>query len=267
MPNESSIADDYNTRGALDCGKCGVDSVRGGASARTRFLICFGAVLLGAALVPVDGAVSSLFARHKVGGDVKRELEMLQQFGAISSLVIVSVLIVLLDRGRVRSLADLFAAAGLTALGANILKMCIGRLRPRTAPLLDDPLTFCWPWTTSSLTRDGITTERHAWEFWNAGSLKLADLWSMPSSHTAAAVALAMFLLRQYPALRPFCIVMVVIVGCARVVLHAHFPSDVVIGAGLGWVVSSWVLSGGVGQRVLNLVRPVGPAQKRASVR
>src|SRR6185295_16815835 len=197
MPTDSSIDPHYNQRGAANSRATRAGLMWLGTSARSQLLICVGAIILAAALVPLDGPIARAVARHPVGGDVKRELETLQQFGAIGSLLIVSAIVALLDRPRNRSLADLFAAAGLTALGANILKLAIGRLRPRTPPLSDDPLTFCWPWTTSSLTRDGVTTERHAWEFWNSGSLKLADLWSMPSSHTAAAVALALYLVRQ----------------------------------------------------------------------
>jgi undecaprenyl-diphosphatase len=61
----------------------------------------------------------------------------------------------------------------------------------------------------------------------------------MPSSHTAAACALAVVIARLYPKLTPLMIVLACIVGTARVVLGAHYPSDVVIGGALGATIAS----------------------------
>lgn len=238
-----SIAADYTPgRSALDARPRGL----------AAGLIIALAILLAAALLPVDPAISSLMRRIQVGGDFKRELETLQQFGAIGSLLITAVIIALVDPARRRTLADLFFAAAATAVAANIVKMTLGRPRPRLA----DPWNLVLPWRTYPLEKDGATLERHAWEFWRARELNLADLWSMPSSHTSAAVVLAMFLTLAYPRLKPFCIAMVAVVASARVILTAHYPSDVVIGAALGYLVAGLCFRKQLGQRILTAFTP-----------
>lgn len=208
------------------------------------------------AALPVDGIVSHAVLKAgegtpgaarllpRVGGDLKRELEFLQQFGALSSLVIIGVVMLLLDRARWRRLANLALSAALVALACNILKVVIGRPRPK----FDDPHTFLFPKGQYPLTIKGEPVLRHAWDIGKGIS---SDLWSMPSSHTAAGVALAVFLVAVYPRLKPLAVVLAVIVGVARVLLGAHYLSDVIAGATLGYVVSEPVVGQQLGERLL----------------
>jgi membrane-associated phospholipid phosphatase len=83
-------------------------------------------------------------------------------------------------------------------------------------------------------------TARHPW-----------DLWSMPSSHTALAAVMSVFLASLYPRLRPFCLAMVVLVGCCRVLFRDHYPTDVVVGAVVGHVIASHVIAASWGRRVI----------------
>ena len=64
----------------------------------------------------------------------------------------------------------------------------------------------------------------------------------MPSSHTAHAVVLGVFLARLYPPLKPMAVTLVVLVGVSRVLLGAHYPSDVVVGGAVAWVITDWVM-------------------------
>ncbi len=73
----------------------------------------------------------------------------------------------------------------------------------------------------------------------------------MPSSHTAYAVVMTVFLSSLYPRLRPLTISLAALVGVCRVVLGAHYPSDVVAGAVLGYVVARRAFTGGWGERLL----------------
>ncbi|NJL30831.1 MAG: phosphatase PAP2 family protein [Phycisphaerales bacterium] len=193
-----------------------------------------------AVLYPLDGLLQPLLHVQNLGGDVRRSLETLQQFGDLSTLILVALVIWLLDPPRRTRLVDLFLAALVVVLMCNLLKMGLGRPRP----ILLDPWSLVLPWQTYPLpqTVDGnaITVDTHAWQLGHGG---LSRLWSMPSSHTAAAVTLAVFLNHYYPRLKPLLIGLVVIVGSARVILGAHYPSDVVAGAMLAYPVASTIMN------------------------
>lgn len=200
-----------------------------------RFRAMLGVAVLVAFPVALaaDRHVAGFFQSVKIGGDLRRELEFVQQFGAVTSCLIVAAAIALLDPAKRAMLPRAALAIIATSAAAWALKVLVGRPRPR----LDDPYRFLGPWNEYAFARGDQPVTMHAWEFWRGPS----DLWSMPSSHTAAACALAVVLARLYPRLTPLMIAMACIVGVARVVLCAHYPSDVVIGAALGATIASLV--------------------------
>lgn len=186
---------------------------------------CLAVFAVGLAVIPFDRAISHWATAIKLGGDVRRELEVAQQFGDLLSIALTGTLIGLLDPARRRVLwlgAGSLACAGLIGIAAKNL---VGRPRPK----FDDPV-FLGPWGSYDLGAGGGV--RHAWEFWRG---HWADLTSMPSSHTLFAAALAAFLGFAYPRVRGLVIVLVVVVGVARVVLRSHYLSDVLVGGALGW--------------------------------
>lgn len=214
---------------------------------RVAAILLAGLALAGLAML-IDAPVATFCQRFQpggdfhLGGDVKRTLEWLQQFGDIATCVIIAWCIWLLDPANRRNLGRAFVALLGSGLIVLALKMLAGRPRPRvifghpkpgydavvqfTGPLREYPL----PRTTAA----GLTEylSRHSWEFWNhIGS----DLWSFPSSHTSAAAGLAVILSRLYPTLRPLVWTLLGIVAASRVVLGSHFPSDVIAGAAVGY--------------------------------
>lgn len=210
---------------------------------RRRWAIPLVLAPLAFALVyPFDGPIQSIakwFSSAVLGGDLRREWEAWQQFGAVGSILFVSALIFLLDRSRARKLLDLYAASLFGLVLYSMLKMFIGRPRPK----FDDPTTILGPWGAYPLGPEkGI---RHAWE---AG----AELWSLPSSHTVAAAILAWFLIRMYPALWPLCVAAVGVVGAGRVISNAHWASDVVVGLFLGFAIARAAIDGWWGVRGLD---------------
>jgi undecaprenyl-diphosphatase len=68
------------------------------------------------------------------------------------------------------------------------------------------------------------------------------DEHSFPSGHTLHAVAFGTLLCAYYPALAWLLWPFVAMVAMSRVVLGLHFPSDVVVGAALGWFMARLVL-------------------------
>ena len=203
--------------------------------------------VLAAMLLPLDGPIAQFCRAHPLGGDLRRSLEALQQYGDLGTILVVSAVVFLLDRARRGRLLDLYLASGATFLACQVLKMLVGRPRP----FLQDPWGFTGPWRAVRFRPLADSAPAYAWEFWRNG---IAALWSMPSSHTAAAMALSLFLVHVYPRLRPLAASIVVVVGVGRVVTGAHYPTDLLIGALLGYVVSAPLIRGGIGERLLRRV-------------
>lgn len=210
---------------------------------RRALLAGLGLVVLGLVAMPLDPWASAALRGVRLGGDLRRELEALQQFGQGSSIVIGAALVWVLDPGRRRRLLDWAAAGGLTWLVVMGIKLSVGRPRPR----MGEPFGFLWPWGTWDYGEP--VGARHAWE---VGSGISSDLWSMPSSHTAFAVVMAVFLVALYPRLRWFGVFMGCLVGVCRVWFGAHYPSDVLVGGGVALAISVVAVRGYWGVRGLD---------------
>lgn len=70
------------------------------------------------------------------------------------------------------------------------------------------------------------------------------DRYSFPSGHTLHAVLFTSLAIAYVPELTNFLIVFATLVATSRVVLGLHYPSDVLVGAVLGWLAArmSWVV-------------------------
>lgn len=203
-------------------------------------------VAAGGLAFPFDGAVAAWarsLAADGLGGDLELELRTLQQFGDLATTALIAVTICLLDPGMRRRLLDWLAGILVAGVGVTGLKMLVGRPRPR----LEDPSTLLGPFGAYPLGPEvGV---RHGWEVWADIS---SDLWSMPSSHTAFAGVAAGFLMTAYPRLRPLALAMVGVVGVCRVLFGAHYPADVLVGAGIGVGIGVWCARRHIGVRALD---------------
>ncbi|MCU0688266.1 MAG: phosphatase PAP2 family protein [Phycisphaerales bacterium] len=197
------------------------------------------------ALHPLDARVDALLHSSAIGGDVRRELYALQQYGQASCIVIVAIIIALLDRARVARLLDYgmaLAVLGLVTFGA---KMLIGRPRPQ----IGDVDRFLGPFGSYPMVlKDGQKVMARSWD------LSFPDhsqLWSMPSSHTAFAVAMSVFLASMYPRLKSLVIVLACIVMFGRLIFDAHWLTDLVVGAALAGAVTHPIIHAKLGQRLI----------------
>ncbi len=186
-------------------------------------------------LMPRDGAASASakawFAT--TGGDLRREIEAIQQFGQGASMFLIGLAIFLLDpRNRARLLDWALGGAALIA-ACTVLKRLAGRPRPN----LSDPDGFVGPLGVYAA-QVGDTDQVRFVSAWS-GSY---DLASMPSSHTAFAVLAAVFLSAVYPRVWPLVWALAVVVGVARVLTGAHYPTDVLAGAALGLLIGRYAI-------------------------
>lgn len=204
-------------------------------------------VALGVLAWPLDGAVADLAASvwGSLGGDLRRAVGTLQQFGQGEVLAVVAVLIYFADPHRRGRVFDLGLAALLVWLVTDGIKAFVGRPRPK----FEDPGILLGPWGAYPMPGANPPGVYHAWEVWEPIS---SDLWSMPSSHTALACVLAVWMGSVYPRLRWPATCLAVFVGCARVLVGAHYLSDVLVGAGLGLALGHAAVSGWWGVRGLD---------------
>ena len=159
-------------------------------------------------------------ARWAAGRDYPRAVRELmsisEAFGHGVGVTLIVITIFVLDPARRRRLPRLIAAVLSSGLGANLVKLLIARDRPSAADLAQT---------------DAIGTF--------AGWLPLAHNGSLhqsfPSAHTATAVGLAIMLSALYPRGRWLFAVLAVSVGAQRILGSAHFLSDVMAGAAVGW--------------------------------
>jgi undecaprenyl-diphosphatase len=111
------------------------------------------------------------------------------------------------------ALLYLFAAVALSGITANLIKFLVGRSRPRTAGL------------------DGV---------WSFEPLNFAST-SFPSGHASTVFAVAAVLGILIPLLRWPLLAVAAGLALTRVVVRAHFLSDVIAGAAIGIATAWWL--------------------------
>ena len=152
-------------------------------------------------------------------GDIKRESRWLAQYGQAVCTAVAALLVLQLDPSpRHRwAVVPMVLAVVLATTIATVIKRLVSRVRPGRP---------------------------------NAGKF-LGPSWShanfresFPSSHSASAVALSVWLALLYPHAAPT--FWVLALGCAalRYLLDSHWPSDVVGGIALGYGVASAIAWG-----------------------
>lgn len=209
-----------------------------GALGSPRLCALIGLALIASCLLTwsIDAPVHEWAKGVSLGGDVRRTMETVQQFGDAATVTLSCILILLLDPARRRRVLDIVITVLAVAACTYLLKMTFGRPRP----VLEDPAFLSGPLGTYPLAVGDGFELRSPWHFWIKGT---SNLWSFPSSHTSGAMALGLSLWWFYPRLKWLMVALIVVVGVSRVVLKAHYLSDVLAGAGVALLVAPMTLN------------------------
>ena len=186
-------------------------------------------------LIPLDTSISRWFTSLHIPGDIEKDMDAFQQFGQLGSVIFVIILILIMETPSIkRTVLDLMCASSLAAITSTFLKTMFGRARPSVSSEVE----FFGPWF--------VREETFSLE-WNSVA-------SMPSGHSVAAAALAVYLAWIYPRLTVLVMVLAAMVATWRVRVSAHFPSDVVAGLFLGAIIATPVVRGHWGVRIIDFI-------------
>jgi membrane-associated phospholipid phosphatase len=148
--------------------------------------------------------------------DIKRETRFLAQYGQFTCCVIVALLVYSLGGSKWRGLGPgIFVPLVVAPLAAGVLGMLLKRLLGRVRPGHPNAGKFSGP------------------------SFKHANYReSFPSNHTATAFALSVGLAYLYPPAAGVFWALAIITGLLRYIMDAHWPSDVLGGMALGYILA-----------------------------
>lgn len=252
MPDPTPVTAD------LSCG----GSSSPGDYTRRAAAVLGASIILTIALLPLDGVVGEFCRRFypngdlALRGDLKRVVSFLEYFGDAMSSMVFLACVLLQDLGQRRRLLDWLAGVVVSSGSVYVLKIALARPRPRILYGLpkegfESPMGFRGPFLSYPIPKVGLDgsvvySERYSWQFWH----DVSGLWSSPSGHSAAAMVLAVVMSSLYPRLKPLAFSLASCVAVARVLMGAHFPSDVVLGAGVGYAAATMAMGGCWGQRV-----------------
>jgi len=215
-----------------------------------------GALIAGGVTFAFDAPIREAIQSFKIHRDLKRELEMLQQFGGTASMVIVGAVIGLVQPWRFRRMLDWLLAAGIGWVVFGAMKITTGRLRPRVphegSSWIGPTGSFHVGEVGEGVKLPSVTVDAfHPYQFWRTG---VYESLSMPSTHTTHAAIAAAFLVGLYPRLRWLVVPWIIVVGFGRVHFGSHWPSDVVVGGILGWGLGAIVCRSSAGVRLVDWV-------------
>jgi membrane-associated phospholipid phosphatase len=175
-------------------------------------------VLAAAAALPADCQVASWCIKDNCPRFLALLFGEAQPFGHGIGVLVILLLLFHLDPGRRPMLPRVAAMSWGAGMAANMIKMTVARTRPHNFDF-----------------EGGVVDTFGGWlPFLSGGS----GGQSFPSAHTATAVGLAFALAWLYPRGRGVFAGLAVLVACQRVEGGAHYPSDTLCGAAVGWLVA-----------------------------
>lgn len=169
---------------------------------------------------------------YKTGGDIRREMAMLEQFGQWASSVIIIACVMFLDKQGKRKALAIAIGCLATVMVCYTLKDCIGRTRPGV--FNGDAMTGEWL----------VAGPRAGFNLGSAYN-------SFPSAHTTGAFALATGLSWFYPRGRAIFFGLATFTAGMRVIVAMHYISDVTAGILLAVLISRLTLQANLAGRFI----------------
>ena len=181
-------------------------------------------ILAGIAALPVDVPIDQWVRGCDIPGIVDDIFVAGESFGNAAGAILIVLTISVLAPDLRRRTPVILCAALCSGLASQAVKVFVSRTRPRDLPpdIASFAETFQWPF---QMTLENIRIR------------------SLPSSHTATAVGLAVALAWCFPRGRWLFTGLAALVAVQRVEIRAHYPSDVLFGAALGWCVAHLCLA------------------------
>jgi membrane-associated phospholipid phosphatase len=192
----------------------------------SRWLLLAGALALCAlAALTIDCPVATWCRVTALPSDLKKPLTIVEGFGHGAGVLMLLLAIYVLDPARRWAIPRVAATAFGAGLVANVVKVLVGRTRPRAF----DFHGGAWDTFTGLFPSDALASANQ----------------SFPSAHTATIVGLAFALTWLYPRGKWLFAAMAVLVACQRIQSEAHYLSDTLFAAALGCLVAIACLKAG----------------------
>jgi membrane-associated phospholipid phosphatase len=187
-------------------------------------MVCFGLAPLA---LMVDLPVAQYCQVHRAPGELRRLLGWSEVWAHGLGVAIVAISLYTLDPSNRRRIPRLLVAAYGAGLAADVIKLCVARIRPRFFDL-------------SGSVWDTFAGWFPVLNWGDAASQSSSRFQSFPSAHTAVAVALLFGLARIYPQGRALFAFFALLAAFQRVEAGAHYLSDTLAGAAVGAIVFVW---------------------------
>ncbi|MBD3676349.1 MAG: phosphatase PAP2 family protein [Planctomycetaceae bacterium] len=188
-------------------------------------LVLFAACLAGGAWI--DTPLARWLDPEPIPGDLMRTIRFMEIYAHGFGVLLILLTVYTLDERGWRPLPRLLSMSFLPGLAVNMVKLTLARYRPNEYRYVQKPYSFeetFVGWFPTFNLPEEIATDH--------------TIQSFPSAHTAMAVGLAMGLSIVYPKGRKLFLFFAVLSGMQRLTDHAHFLTDVIVGAGIGFCVS-----------------------------
>lgn len=219
------------------------------AYSRQAVLVPLALFGLAGLVMPYDALISwHCFQVHAGGASVlKNLLNHAEPFGHGVGVVIAALAILSLEMKQWKTGFSLLTTGIGAGLLADVMKLLVARCRPRDY----DFASFAVGDTFGE---------------WLPGLGGSSCLQSFPSAHSATASAMAVLLSTLYPRARWVFGLLAVLVLGHRLHFGAHYPSDILVGAGIGWLFAVWCVRLAVRFRYLILDEPITPPGEASQV-
>lgn len=178
----------------------------------------------------LDSFLMPSFAEGALPGELRRTIMLCEAFAHGNGVVLILILLFAVDGKRWRRIVVAGGCALWSGLAADGIKVVVHRIRPRSMGDVGyDALASFKTWEFSSLSQL-LSENAHAQQ-------------SFPSAHTATAFGFAFGLAWCYQKKKTPFLIIAVLAGIQRMVVGAHWPSDVVAGATVAFVIAPIVIS------------------------